>query len=68
VHAARTVVDYLKGGKDLKVEYGIVAQLSAEMVDTNGLALYVPWERTNADHFPALVNLPYDSIADTFVQ
>ena len=44
-HTAWTAVDYVKGGKDLKVEYGVLAQLCAEIIDANCLALYVPRER-----------------------
>jgi hypothetical protein len=43
-HTAWTAVDYVKGGKDLEVEYGVLGQLCAEMVDANCLALYAPGE------------------------
>lgn len=44
-HSAWTAVDYVKGGKDLKVEYGVLAQLCTELADTNCLALYDPREQ-----------------------
>ena len=45
-HKAWTAVDYVGGGKNLKVEYGVLAALCAEMIDTNCLALYEPREQT----------------------
>ena len=45
-HRAWKAVDYVKGGKDLKVEYGVLATLCAEMIDTNCLALYEPRDQT----------------------
>jgi hypothetical protein len=45
-HKAWTAMDYVKGGKNLNAEYGVLATLCAEVVDTNCLALYEPRERT----------------------
>lgn len=46
VHKAWTAVDYVKGGTDLKAEYGLLATLCAEIADTNCLALYDPREQS----------------------
>jgi hypothetical protein len=45
-HAAWTAVDYVRGGVDLELEYGVLAKLSSEMLDDNCAGLYVPREQS----------------------
>ena len=45
-HNAWTAVDYVKGGTDLTAEYGVLATLCAEIIDTNCSALYDPRKQT----------------------
>jgi len=43
-HQSFTAVDYVKGGKDLELEYAVLAKLCEKMLDDNCAALYVPGE------------------------
>jgi hypothetical protein len=45
-HTAWTAVDYVKGGADPELEYGVLAKLCAEMLDDNCLGVYVPREKS----------------------
>jgi hypothetical protein len=45
-HTAWTAVDYLKGGRDLELEYAVLAAVCAEMLDANCLGLYIPREQS----------------------
>jgi len=45
-HTAWTAVDYVKGGADRELEYAVLANLCAEMLDANCVGLYVPGNRT----------------------
>ena len=45
-HTAWMSVDYVKGGRDLELEYAVLAAICAEMVDANCLGLYVPREQS----------------------
>jgi hypothetical protein len=43
-HTAWIAVDYVKGGVDVLLEYGVLAKLCAEMLDANCVGLYMPRE------------------------
>ncbi len=43
---AWTAVDYVKGGTDLELEYGVLAKLCPEMLDANCAGLYLPREQS----------------------
>jgi hypothetical protein len=43
-HEAWISLDYLRGGRDLELEYSALARLAAEMVDENSSGLYIPRE------------------------
>lgn len=45
-HTAWTAVDYVSGGVDPELEYGVLARLCAEMLDDNCVGLYVPREQS----------------------
>jgi hypothetical protein len=45
-HTAWTAVDYVKGGADPELEYGVLAKLCAEMLDDNCVGVYVPREQS----------------------
>ena len=45
-HKAWTAVDYVKGGVDLELEYGVLARLCAELLDANCVGVYVPREQS----------------------
>jgi len=45
-HTAWTAVDYVKGGADPELEYGVLAKLCAEMLDDNCVGVYVPREES----------------------
>lgn len=41
-HKAWTAVDYVQGGVDLELEYGVLAKICAELLDLNCVGVYVP--------------------------
>jgi hypothetical protein len=45
-HTAWTAVDYVKGGADIELEYGVLAKLCTEMLGVNCVGLYVPGKQT----------------------
>jgi hypothetical protein len=45
-HTAWIAVDYVKGGRDLELEYAVLATICAAILDVNCLGLYVPREES----------------------
>ena len=45
-HTAWIAVDYVKSGRDLELEYAVLAAVCAQMIDLNCLGLYIPRERS----------------------
>jgi len=43
-HQAWISLDYVRGGRDLELEYSVLARLAAEMLDENCSGLYIPRE------------------------
>ena len=41
-HEAWISLDYLRGGRDIELEYSVLARLAAEMLDKNCCGLYIP--------------------------
>jgi hypothetical protein len=53
-HHAWTSVDYSKSRGEIDKEYGIVAKLTAEMLDENCLGIYVPQQLSFIPNMPSL--------------
>lgn len=55
-HRAWTSLDYLRGGRDVEMEYRVLAQLAALILDQNCSGLYIPQEKSFVPNDSSLMN------------